>query len=165
MGNGYALIEGPQCQTKRQLRVEIPGSVQGWGKTDNYVTGLTIQVLMPTATLVQIACKPSTIGLSHLISLGSPFLNSSNATACFSNIANTSSGERQQSIMAVSGWSERACPVRLEYLVKAASKSVSKLKEDNVVSSVNDITLTGGMNLLRGMGEITTAEPLRDKPT
>jgi hypothetical protein len=50
-------------------------------------------------------------------------------------------------------------------LVKAASKSVSKLKEENVVSSVNDITLTGGMNLLRGMGEITTAEPLRNKPT
>jgi len=98
---------------------------------------------MPTATLVQIACKPSTIGLSHLVNLGSPFRNSSKASACFSNMANTSSGELQRSIMAVSGWSESVCPVRLEYLVKAASNSIPKLEEENVVSSVDDIALTG----------------------
>jgi len=123
----------------------MPGrySVEGRGKTDNYVTGPTIQVLMPTAAFVQIACNPLTIGLSHLINLGSPFLNSSKASACFSNIANTSSGERQRSIMAVSGWSERVCPVCPEYLVKAAFKSVSKLEEENVVSRVDDMALTG----------------------
>ena len=50
---------------------------------------------------------------------------------------------RQRSIMAVSGWSERVCPVCPEYLVKAAFKSVSKLEEENVVSRVDDMALTG----------------------
>ena len=53
--------------------------------------------------LVDMAYNLLTSGPSHLINLGSPFLNSSNARDCFWNMARTASGDSHLSIMQASG--------------------------------------------------------------
>ena len=110
---------------------------------------LTTQAVSSTAELVQRACKPLTIGLSHLTNFGSPFLNSSKALACSSNMTKTSSGDLQQSTMAVSGWSARPFPVLLVYLVMAASNSALKLEAGEVVSTDKGIGIRVGSMSLR----------------
>ena len=112
---------------------------------------------------------PSTIGVSHLINFGSPFLNSSKALACSSNMAKTSLGELQRSSIAVSGWSERPFPVLLVYFVKAASSSASKLEAGVVVlmdELEGGIGITGGVYgpARKGKGEIATVGPSREMP-
>jgi len=85
------------------------------------------------------ACNPLTTGLSHLINLGSPFLNSSKAWDCVWNIARMSSGDLHSSMAAASGWLRRSCPVRLAYLAKALSKRVSKVHSEEDVFAADDM--------------------------
>jgi len=68
-------------------------------------------------------------GWRHLISLGSPFLKSSNVLACFWNIASIDSAELHASISEASWWFWRSFPVFLEYSTRAASKIAWKLEE------------------------------------
>ena len=82
------------------------------------------------------AYKLLTIGRRHLISLGSPFLKSSNALACFRNIASIDSAESQDSISETSGWLRRCFPVFLKYSASAAWNIGWKLED---VLRVDDI--------------------------
>jgi len=97
---------------------------------------------------VEIVCNPLTTGLSHLINLGLPFLNSSKAWDCAWNIARMSSGDLHLSMSAASGWLQRSCPVRLVYLAKAISKRVSKVDDNEDVFEVDDmVQWEGGWTL------------------
>ena len=117
--------------------------------------------LAPTlrTVLVEIAFSPLTIGLSHLINLGLPFLNSSNAWDCAWNIARIESGDLHLSMVAASGWLRRSCPVHLAYLAKAMSKRVSKLDSEEDVVEADDMVQwegvggCGGKQRRRGRGD------------
>jgi len=100
------------------------------------------------AVLAEIACNPLTTGLSHLINLGSPFLNSSKAWDCAWNIARMSSGDPHPSMSAASGWLRRSCPVCFAYLTKAISKRVWKLDDSEDVFGADDmVQWEGGWTL------------------
>jgi hypothetical protein len=70
--------------------------------------GLTRLALLPRTVLVEIACSPLTTGPSHLISLGSPLLNSSNAWDCARKMARIESGESHLSMAVANGWLRRS---------------------------------------------------------
>ena len=76
---------------------------------------------------VEMAYNPLTTGASHLVNLGSPFLDSWKAWDCLWNRARTASGDSHLSIAAARGWLRRSCPVRLVYWAKAASKMALRL--------------------------------------
>lgn len=85
------------------------------------------------------AYNPLTTGASHLISLGSPFLDSWKACDCLWNRARTASGDSHLLIAAASGCLRRSCPVRLAYWDKAASNMALKL--DGAEVEADDIVL------------------------
>ena len=103
------------------------------------VVGLTALPLSLRTALVERACNMSTIGLSHLNNLASPFLNSSNAPACSWNISRIESRLSQPFILSASGWCRRSFPVCLVYLTKAASKRIWKLEVVEVVLEAEDM--------------------------
>jgi hypothetical protein len=80
-------------------------------------------------------------GQSHLNSLWSPFLNSSNLLACSQKIARVDSAESHALIFEASGWLRRSILVFSEYLAKAALKIAWKLEELVLVLGVEDIIL------------------------
>ena len=101
--------------------------------------GLTRLAPALRTVLVEMACNPLTTGLSHLINLGSPFLNSSKAWDCSWNIARIESGDSHPWMAVASGWLQRSCPVRLAYLAKAMSKRVLKLDCGEGVYEASDM--------------------------
>lgn len=76
---------------------------------------------------------------TRMDNLALPLLNPSYFCVCSPNMSRIDFKSSQPSILDVSGWSKRCIPVCSVYSVKAASKSVSKLEEVNVVSGVEDM--------------------------
>ena len=91
--------------------------------------------------LVEMLYKTSTMGVSHLTNLGSPFLNSSNARDCSWNTAKIDSGDLHSSKTEAIGCFLMSCPVRLVYLTNATSIRVSKLEGVEVIFEADDMAL------------------------
>jgi len=102
------------------------------------------------------AYKLLTKGRRHLISLGSPFLKSSNALACFRKIESIDSAESHASISEASWWLRRSFPVFLEYSARAASKIAWKLEDVIGADDMMRETSNVARGRRKGKGELRT---------